>query len=65
MAPMVEIPDEFKSIVRRTQKLLLKKPSSVLAESANRFMSALNAGQTGDELSELGDELEDTYHDCR
>jgi molecular chaperone DnaK (HSP70) len=65
LEPAVEVPDQFKGSVRRARKLLLKKPHPKLIEALNTFISSLNQGATEDELADLGDDLEDTYIDCR
>ena len=59
------VPEAFKSLVRRSQKLLLSKLDVQLAERFNRFVSALNASASNEKLEELADELEDAYHDAR
>lgn len=61
--PKKEIPDEFKSIVRRTQKKLIKIMNPTLLKALNEFITALNAGKRDEELEELGDRLADVYHD--
>jgi molecular chaperone DnaK (HSP70) len=63
--PVVEIPDQFKSIVRRTKKQLVKKPNVDLVEAFNVFINALNAGEPLGKLEELYDELADTYDEAR
>jgi hypothetical protein len=63
--PVAEVPDQFKSIVRRARKLMLKNPDPRLISAFNSFTAALNGGNGEEELADLGDELEDTYHDCR
>ena len=65
IAPTQEIPDQFKSLVRRAQKLLLKKSTPELLQAFNAFVTALDAGQPEDALLDLADELEDVYHDAR
>jgi hypothetical protein len=62
------VPDEFKSIVRRANKMLLDRaddPPKHLVNAFNKFIARLNDGAKGDDLVEAGDELEDVYHDCR
>jgi molecular chaperone DnaK (HSP70) len=59
--PQREVPAQFQSIVRRTQKLLLKGHSPAIVQVFNAFITALNAGVATDDLVEIGDELEDAY----
>jgi molecular chaperone DnaK (HSP70) len=63
--PTVEVPAEFKSIVRRSQKLILERPSPRLVAALNKFVTSLNRGAASDDLEELGDELADVYEDSR
>jgi len=63
--PRVDVPDEFKSIRRRAQKQIERKFDGKLLAAYNAFVTALNNGIAGDELEELGDQLEDAYHDAR
>ena len=63
--PMVEIPAEFKSIVRRSQKMILERPNPRLVAALNAFVGTLNRGVTGPDLEEMGDELADVYEDSR
>jgi molecular chaperone DnaK (HSP70) len=63
--PAVEVPAQFKSIVRRAHKQLLKELHLELLGAFNAFTSALNAGTPEDDLEKLGDTLDDIYHDTR
>jgi molecular chaperone DnaK (HSP70) len=63
--PTAAIPEEFKSLVRRSQKLLLNGAAPRLLDAFNRFTSLLNAGEGGEALEEAGDHLADVYHDSR
>jgi len=63
--PTVEVPAEFKSIVRRSQKLLLNGGNNQLRQAYDQFISLLNSGAAEDDLEEAGDTLADVYHDCR
>ena len=63
--PQAEVPSQFKSIVRRSQKVLLRKTAPELATAYNEFIAALNAGAPAEDLENLGDDLEDAYHDAR
>jgi molecular chaperone DnaK len=63
--PAVEVPEQFKSVVRRAQRLLARGIYPELAETYNAFINALNSGKTGPDLDDLRDELEDVYQDSR
>ncbi|MBN1894613.1 Hsp70 family protein [bacterium] len=63
--PACPVPEQFKSIVRRSQKSLIKGANPELLKAYNEFISALNAGKTGEPLEELGDTLEDVYADTK
>jgi len=63
--PSVDVPEQFKTIVRRAQRLLQKVSDPELAAAFNAFTTALNSGKTGTELEDLGDELADVYQDAR
>ena len=63
--PAVDVPDQFKSLVRRAKKQLLKELNENLLKSFNEFVTALNEGKALDILEDLGDDLEDAYHDAR
>ena len=63
--PQVEVPEQFKSLVRRAEKLLLANPNAALLEMFNAFTSALNAGKDEDDLIDMSDDLENAYHDAR
>jgi hypothetical protein len=63
--PKVEVPAQFKSIVRRAQRQLEKRDYPNLTSAFNAFTSALNDGVAGEELEDLGDELADAYDDTR
>ncbi len=63
--PGVAVPEQFKSVVRRTQKSLEKNPDDRLVAAFARFIDGLNRGIDEEELNSLGDTLEDVYHDCR
>lgn len=57
----VDVPAEYRSLIRRTKKQLLKKPDAELLTALNTFIIALNEGKSEDELINLNDELEDAY----
>lgn len=61
----VTVPEQFKSVVRRTQRSLEKNRDERLVAAFSGFIDALNRGADEEELSSLGDTLEDVYHDCR
>ncbi|MBN2202416.1 Hsp70 family protein [bacterium] len=63
--PAVPVPEQFKSIVRRSQKLLLKEIDAGLLKAFTDFITALNSGVTGEKLEDLGDTLEDVYADAK
>lgn len=71
-SPILEVkgtvPEEFRSIVRRANKLLLDQgsnPVEKLLTQFNKFVTLLNGGASVDQLEEAGDGLADAYHDCR
>lgn len=61
----VPIPDQFKQLVRRSQKQLLKEHHDALAAKYNEFIAALNAGKNEDDLMDLSDELADIFDAVR
>lgn len=63
--PTVEVPAQFKSIIRRAHKQLIEEMSPDLLNAFNVFISALNGGMSEEKLEELGDTLDDLYHDAR
>jgi len=63
--PRVEIPSEHRGTVRRARKLLLEVADPALLARLNAFMDALNAGASEDDLADLIDRVEDSYHDAR
>lgn len=65
LEPEGDVPDEFKSIVRRAKKQLLVEMNADLARAYNAFAQAFNENKSIDELQDLSDELEDAYHDAR
>ena len=65
IAPTAEVPAQFKQVVRRANKLLLKKSAPELLEAFNAFTTALNAGTPEDDLLDVGDDLADAYDDAR
>lgn len=67
VAPPPETPDEFKSIARRSLKLLNsplpKEQRERLLASYNAFVAAVRTGSP--EMEDLGDALADTYMECK
>jgi len=63
--PTQPVPDQFKSIVRRAEKWVLRYGDGELREAYNGFVAALNQGPPEDELTDLGDDLADAYSDAR
>ena len=66
-APPANTPEQFKSIARRSFKLVSQLPAS---EKREKFLTAykkfINAVQTkSSDLEELGDALDDTYMECK
>ena len=61
----VEIPEQFKSLIRRAQKQLLKQHNSQLAKSFNAFITTSNEGGTAEDLEDLALDLEHDYHEAR
>ena len=59
------VPEQFKSVVRRTQKALDAAPNELLMKALVDFINAVNSSVTGDDLLELGDALEEAYLDAR
>ena len=65
LIPTVEVPDQFKQIVRRAKKQLLRKFDRELFTAFNAFVTALNLGKSEEELEEVGDDLADAHEDAR
>jgi len=65
LEPAGDVPAEFKSIVRRSHKLLLDNGPETLRIAFNEFVSLLNDGAALEALEDAGDQLADAYHDCR
>jgi len=63
--PQKEIPAQFKQMVRRGKKQLLKKFDQRLLDAFNAFSSALNAGQTEEEVEDIGDNLADVFDEIK
>lgn len=61
---VVEIPAEFRMLVRRVQRFLVQEPTETLSRAFNTFAQALNDGASAD-LEVLGDELADVFDDVR
>ena len=65
MEPAQPVPEQFKQIVRRAHKQLLREPDAGLLEAWKAFVTALNAGQSEVQLEELGDALADAFDQTR
>ena len=52
---------EEAQLVRRAHKLLLRFPDSKLARACNEYVTALNNGVSGDDLSDLYADLRDAF----
>ena len=62
VSPARELGDEQqKQLVRRTHRLLLRYPNAKLARICNEFVTALNEGVTGDDLSDLQADLREAF----
>ena len=61
----VEVKDEFKSLVRRVQKQLLRETNPALVAAYNAFATAANAGTADDQLTDLFDELDEAYGNAK
>jgi hypothetical protein len=59
------VKDEFKSLLRRTQKRLLSNPEATLIAAYNAFATAANGGADEDRLTDLYDELDEAYADAK
>jgi len=59
------VPEEFRSIARRSYKRLLDQRDPKLLAAYTAFVSALNSGADEDDLIDLGDGLGDAYLDSR
>jgi molecular chaperone DnaK (HSP70) len=63
--PTRPVPEQFKQVVRRVQKQLIRQPDPDLLKTWSAFVTALNAGQPESTLEELGDELADAFDRTR
>jgi molecular chaperone DnaK (HSP70) len=61
----VEVGEQFRSILRRAKKQLLRRVDKELVKAYNAFALAANARRPEAELTDLSDELEDAYSDAR
>jgi molecular chaperone DnaK len=66
-SPPADMPDQFKSIARRSFKLVSQLPASEKREKLfTAYMKFVDAVQAkSPELEELGDALDDTYLECK
>lgn len=60
-----KVPEQFKSVWRRSKRLLSSNSDPRLIAALNTFVDALNQGVDGEPLERIGDSLEDVYLDCR
>lgn len=63
--PKVEIPDQFKTTLRRSLRQIERQYNQKLVEAYNAFITALNEGKLKDELIDFEDDLLDVYEDVR
>jgi molecular chaperone DnaK len=63
--PTIEVPEQFKAIVRRAKKQLVKEINAELLKAYNDFATALNSGKSIKDLEPIGDDLADAYDDAR
>jgi hypothetical protein len=63
--PALEVPAEFKQLIRRARKQLERSADPRLLAAYNAFTSALNAARSREELEALGDDLADAHDDVR
>ena len=61
ISPARELVPEQARLVRRTHKFLLEYPNAKLARICNKYVTALNEGATGDDLSDLYDDLSEAF----
>jgi molecular chaperone DnaK (HSP70) len=60
-----EVKDEYRGILRRSRKQLVRKIDPDLVEAYNVFARAVNANKPADVVQDLADELGDAYDDAR
>ena len=60
-----EVKDEYRSILRRTRKQLLRKIDPDLVEAYNNFAKAVNENGSVDIVQNLADDMGDAYDDAR
>lgn len=65
MESSVEIPDQFKMLIRRIKKHYLTQPDPELLNAHNEFIKAMNSASPTDVLEELGDSLADVFDKVR
>ena len=61
LAATREVPEAYKSILRRSEKFQLRTPNEKLQAAHNALIAAINAGRTGTELDDLYDDLETAF----
>ena len=57
----VEVTEEYRSLIRRVKKQLIKTPDVKLLKDYNSFVTAINESKPDDELVDLYDDLQDSY----
>lgn len=60
-----EVKDEYKGILRRSRKQLLRRIDTDLVEAYNTFAKAVNEGRSEETVQDLADDLGDAYDDAR
>ena len=63
--PASEVPDQFKQLVRRVKKQLIKQYDENLANAYNVFVSEINKGTAENDLLDAGDDLAEAFDDAR
>ena len=56
-----EVSDAIRSILRRSEKFMLRTPNDKLLAAHNALVQAINAGTTGPALDDLYDDLETAF----
>jgi hypothetical protein len=61
VSPARELGPEQAQLIRRTHNFLKENPNAKLARICNKFVTALNQGITGDDLSDLYADLREAF----
>jgi hypothetical protein len=56
-----EVSDAIRSLLRRSEKFMLRAPNDKLLAAHNALVQAINAGTTGPALDDLYDDLETAF----